>query len=113
MKKLLIAAVLLGFASAAKAGEIKIDFDGKDKSAAGLHVRSEGDLETEVGHYHLTLQPPGQTGWGKTAPFDMDPLGVDCCPANPGDPIPDKKCTDLYNQGGYIDEDPVPPSDCI
>ncbi|MDQ7772675.1 MAG: hypothetical protein RDU13_04020 [Elusimicrobiales bacterium] len=81
---------------------------------AGFAVRSEGDLETEKrGHYHLTLQPPGQTGWGRTAPFDMDPLGVNCCPANVGDPIPDSKCVDLYDGGEYIPEDPVPPSDCL
>ncbi|MEW5907195.1 MAG: hypothetical protein AB1734_10535 [Elusimicrobiota bacterium] len=79
---------------------------------AGLHVRSEGDLKTEVGHYHLTLQPPGQTGWGRTAPFDMDPLGVNCCPASPNDPIPDDKCVKLYDYGDEVDEGPSLPTDC-
>lgn len=51
---------------------------------AGFAVRSEGDAKKEIAHYHLTLQPPGRAGWGRTSAFDIDPLGIDCCPADEG-----------------------------
>ncbi|KAF0124984.1 MAG: hypothetical protein FD189_2029 [Elusimicrobia bacterium] len=60
MKKILIAAVLLGFAGAAKAEEIKVDFDGNSKGVSTLIEQASGvsaDLpvaDRYIGHSRYT-----------------------------------------------------------